>query len=86
MAALAQHLLPITALYIGLYIRLYLGIADGMSIAGYGGVGVPVPKSTAHMTVWRTLSARYRHRRWHVSCAGMSVPVLKMTASPMYRR
>ena len=24
---------------------------------------------------------RSRHRRWHVHCAGMSVPVLKMTAS-----
>ena len=26
-------------------------------------------------------SARYRHRRRHVYCAGMAVPVLKMTAS-----
>ena len=28
------------------------------------------------------LAVSYRHRRRHVHCAGMGMPVLKMTASP----
>ena len=50
------------------FIRRGVALRSHREVLGCVGGSVPI-------------SARSRHRRWHVNCAGMDVPVLKMTAS-----
>ena len=55
---------------IDMHVAMPIDIQRGM----HGTVAKPSPR--------RSISAVYWYRRRHVHCAGMGVPVLKMTASP----
>ena len=58
-------------------------LATLLAAASGGDVPGPEPEPTRRYIGF--ISALSRHRRRHVHCAGMGVPVLKMTASPRER-